>query len=126
MNWAVGREYIDRTAFRRGTETLVRKLREDNQRLRRISEDEEARLLAVAPPLLRSMIIAGLDTGMRQGEMLALRFKDIDFARGLITPRGETTKTSRLVERNVPLAEVRDLLGLRVHHRDRALRQPEA
>jgi hypothetical protein len=82
MNWAVGREYIDRTPFRRGTETLVRKLREDNQRRRRIAEDEEARLLAVAPPLLRSMIIAALDTGMRLGEMLALRFKDVDFARG--------------------------------------------
>jgi integrase len=81
MNWAVGREYIDRTPFRRGTETLIRKLREDNQRRRRISEDEEARLLSAAPPVLRSMIISALDTGMRQGEMLALRFADIDFAR---------------------------------------------
>jgi hypothetical protein len=44
MNWAVGRESINRTPFRRGTETLVRKLREDNQRRRQISEDEEARL----------------------------------------------------------------------------------
>jgi integrase len=105
MNWAVGREYIDRTPFRRGTETLVRKLREDNQRRRRMSEDEEAQLLAVAPPLLRSLIIAGLDTGMRQGEMLALRFKDIDFARGLITPRGETTKSRRT--RLVPIATAR-------------------
>ena len=40
MNWAVGREYLDRTPFRRGTE----------------------RLLAVAPPLLRSMLINALDT----------------------------------------------------------------
>ncbi|HXE79429.1 MAG TPA: hypothetical protein VNK41_01650 [Vicinamibacterales bacterium] len=67
MNWAVGREYIDRTPFRRGTETLIRKLREDNQRRRRIPEEEEAQLLMVAPPLLRSMIITALDTGMRQG-----------------------------------------------------------
>jgi integrase len=102
MNWAVGREYIDRTPFRRGTETLVRKLREDNQRRRRIGEHEEARLLAVAPPLLRSMITAALDTGMRQGEMLALRFKDVDSARGLITLRGETTKSRRT--RLVPIA----------------------
>jgi hypothetical protein len=29
------------------------------------SEDEEERLLQVAPPLLRSMIITALDTGMR-------------------------------------------------------------
>jgi integrase len=92
-------------AFRVVAETLVRKLREDNQRRRRISEDEEARLLAVAPPLLRSMIIAALDTGMRQGEMLALRFKDVDFARGLITLRGETTKSRRT--RLVPIATAR-------------------
>jgi integrase len=105
MNWAVGREYIDRTPFRRGTETLVRKLREDNQRRRRIAEDEEARLLTVAPPLLRSMIIAALDTGMRQGEMFALRFTDIDFTRGLITLRGETTKSRRT--RLVPIATAR-------------------
>jgi len=105
MNWAVGREYIDRTPFRRGTETLVRKLREDNQRRRRVAENEEARLLAVAPPLLRSMIIAALDTGMRQGEMLALRFKDLDLIRGLITLRGETTKSRRT--RLVPIATAR-------------------
>ena len=74
MNWAVGREYLDRTPFRRGTEALIRKLQEDNRRRHRISEDEEARLLAFAPPFLRSMIITALDTGMRLGEMLALRF----------------------------------------------------
>jgi hypothetical protein len=53
LNWAVGREYLDRTPFRRGTETLIRKLREDNQRRRRLTEEEEARLLEVAPPFLR-------------------------------------------------------------------------
>jgi integrase len=105
MNWAVGREYLDRTPFRRGTETLIRKLREDNRRRRRISEDEEARLLAFAPPLLRSMIITALDTGMRLGEMLALRFGCIDFARGLITLRGETTKSRQT--RFVPIATAR-------------------
>jgi integrase len=105
MNWALGREYIDRTPFRRGTETLIRKLREDNQRRRRISEDEEARLLAAAPPLLRSMIITALDTGTRQGEMLAVRFSDIDFARGLIKLRGETMKSKKT--RFVPIATAR-------------------
>jgi len=29
MNWAVGREYLERTPFRRGTETLIRKQHED-------------------------------------------------------------------------------------------------
>ena len=58
FNWAVGREYLDRTPFRRGTEVLIRLELEDNVRRRRISPDEEAALLRVAAPLLRSMIIA--------------------------------------------------------------------
>src|SRR5437016_2363542 len=47
MNWAVGREHLHRTPFRRGTETLIRKQHEDNRRRRRISEEEERTLLAV-------------------------------------------------------------------------------
>ena len=105
LNWAVGREYLDRTPFRRGTETLIRKLHEDNRRRRRISPDEEDRLLAVAPAHLRWLIIAALDSGMRRGEMLALRFRDVDPARGLITLRGETTKSRKT--RVVPIATTR-------------------
>ena len=67
LSWAVSREYLDRTRFCRGSETLIHKLREDNRRRRRIAEDEEARLLDAAPPLLRTMMITALDTGMRRG-----------------------------------------------------------
>ena len=95
LNWAVGREYLEKTPFRRGTETLIKKLREDNMRRRRLSEDEEARILTYAPTHLRSAMITALDTGMRRGEMLALRFADIDFENGLITLRGETTRAAR-------------------------------
>ena len=105
LNWAVGREYLERTPFRRGTETLIRKQHEDNQRRRRLAEDEEKKLLAVATPFLRSMIIAALDTGMRQGEMLALRFGDIDWKRQLIVLRGVTTKSKRT--RVVPISTTR-------------------
>jgi len=105
MNWAVGREYLDRTPFRRGSETLIRKQHEDNQRRRRLAEDEEARLLSAAAPFLRSMMVAALDTGMRRGEMLALRFADIDMTRLLITLRGVTTKSRKT--RFVPIATER-------------------
>ncbi len=86
-----------RTPFRRGTEVLVRMELEDNRCRRRVSEEEKAALLAVASPILLSMIIAALDTGMRRGEMPAL-YKDLTFeclegnAKG---PRsGETTNES--------------------------------
>jgi integrase len=110
LNWAVGREYLDRTPFRRGTEVLVRLEREDNKRRRRVSEEEEAALLAVASPQLRSMIIAALDTGMRRGEMLALRFGDVDWKRRVIVLRGETTKSRRT--RVVPIGTSRLLAVL--------------
>ncbi len=110
LNWAVGREYLDRTPFRRGTEVLIRMELEDNKRRRRISEAEEAALLAVASPHLRSMIIAALDTGMRRGEMLALQFADIDWKRRMITLRGATTKSRRT--RVVPIGTARLLAVL--------------
>jgi integrase len=105
MNWAVGREYLQRTPFQRGTETLIKNLHEDNKRRRRVSDDEESALLRVAPPHIRAMLVAALDTGMRRGEMLALRFADIDMARGLIVLRGETTKSKK--SRLVPLSTER-------------------
>jgi integrase len=105
MNWAVAREYIQRTPFRRGTETLIKKLHDDSRRRRRVSEDEEAALLGAAPPQIRAMLIAAIDTGMRRGEMLALRFGDIDMERGLIVLRGETTKSKKT--RLVPISTER-------------------
>jgi len=105
LNWAVAREYLDRTPFRRGSENLVRPEIEDNTRRRRVTEQEEADLLAAAPPYLRTLIIGALDTGMRRGEMLALRWADVDLGTGLITLRGATTKSRRT--RQVPIATQR-------------------
>jgi integrase len=110
FNWAVGREYIEKTPFRRGTLVLIRMELEDNKRRRRISEDEETALIAVAPLHLRAMIITALDTGMRRGEMLALRFSDIDWNRRLITLRGSTTKSKKT--RQVPIGTERLLAVL--------------
>jgi site-specific recombinase XerD len=105
LNWAVGREYITSTPFKRGSETLIKKFQEDNVRRRRIDEQEEAALLAQAPTHIQALIVAAIDTGMRSGEMLALRFVDIDLERGLITLRGETTKSRKT--RLVPIATTR-------------------
>lgn len=67
FNWAIGREYLERTPFRRGTQTLIKKLCEDNRPRRRLSEQEEGKILSFAPPHLRSLMIVALDTGKRRG-----------------------------------------------------------
>ena len=44
-----------------------------------LSWEEQERLLAVASPRLRVLIVVGLETGMRTGEMLKLQWKEIGF-----------------------------------------------
>lgn len=105
FNWAIGREYIERSPFRRGTQTLVRQEAEDNRRHRRINHEEERRLLAFAPEHLRPMIVTALDAGLRRGEMLALTWSDVDARPGWLRLRGETTKSGKT--RWVPAATSR-------------------
>lgn len=50
----------------------------DRARTRYLSTDEKQRLLAVCPPALRRIVLFALKTGMRQGEILGLRWEDVD------------------------------------------------
>jgi integrase len=62
---------------------------------------EEENLLAVARPRIRVLTVLGIETGMRTGEMLGLRWTDIDFLDGLI--RVEKSKTASGI-RSVPVS----------------------
>lgn len=44
-----------------------------------LSWDEQEKLLAVSPPRIRVLTVLGTETGMRRGEMLGLRWEDVDF-----------------------------------------------
>jgi integrase len=105
LNWAVRREYLAASPFTKGGVSVVKLDREDNRRNRRVSDDEEKRLLAAAPPMLRALIILALDTGVRAGEMLAVRVRDADLDRGEITLRASTTKSGKT--RTVPISTQR-------------------
>jgi len=50
----------------------------DSARLRWLTVDEAQRLQNAAPPALRALVAAGLNTGCRAGELLALRAGDYD------------------------------------------------
>jgi integrase len=71
---------------------------DERHRERVLSRDEETRLLAqcVGPrEHLLGIVICALDTGMRQGEILKLRWSDVDLKRGFITVEAMHTKTLR-------------------------------
>lgn len=78
--------------------------KEPRTRLRVLEVEEEARLLAVSPEPLRSMITIAINTGLRRSELLTLRWADVDLRRGLLTVAAAYAKTGRT--RTVPLNSI--------------------
>lgn len=96
LNIAERNGWISRNPFKCG-DSLIH-VADEKKRERILTRDEESKLLAQCigkRKHLRPIIIAGLDTGCRLGELLKLRFKDIDFENNLITIQAFNTKTMR-------------------------------
>jgi integrase len=66
-----------------------------------LSVEEEAPLLEVAATHLRPLVIAGLDTGMRRGELFAQLGEDIDLHRKVLSVTH--SKTAGGEQREIPL-----------------------
>ena len=65
----------------------------ENLRERILSFDDEEALIGVASGHLRSMIIVGLNTGMRRNEILKLKWEQVDFVMMLV--KVENTKSGK-------------------------------
>lgn len=70
-----------------------------NQIDRWLTEEEETRLLNVAPAWLTEVIVFALNTGMRQGEILSVQWRDADFSRGTLV----VMKSKNRERRTLPL-----------------------
>ncbi len=63
-----------------------------------------------AAPELRPLLLCAVSTGMRRGDLLALRWQDVDLSEGTLLVRAETTKTGK--QRRVPMCQpLRESLG---------------
>jgi len=62
----------------------IKQQRENNHRLRFLSEEEIARLLYICHPRVFPVVACALLTGMRKGEILGLRWENIDIERGTL------------------------------------------
>ncbi len=99
LNKAVEWGLLETSPFTRGKRLLFR---ENNHRLRFLSEMEVEALLKVCPPHLKPIVEAAIHTGMRRGEILSLGWEQI--RNGLIY----LTETKSGKARQIP---INDRLG---------------
>jgi integrase len=87
-----------------GSDTLISSS-DETKRTRVLSREEEELLLDACDEnrsKLRPIIIMALDTGMRRGEILSLRWRDVDFENKRVNIQAMNTKTLR--SRSVPIS----------------------
>jgi len=72
----------------------------DNIRVRYLDEAEAKRLVQVCQEPLKSIVLVALNTGMRRGEVLNLRWQDINFTERFITVRETKSKKNRHIPMN--------------------------
>jgi len=85
----------------------IKLLREPSGRVRYLTDEEEARLMAALPTEAdRQQVTILLQTGLRKSEFLGLRWKDLDLRAGVLTiPRAKNGET-----RHVPMTS--DVRGI--------------
>ncbi|MDT7779077.1 MAG: hypothetical protein QOC99_1589 [Acidobacteriota bacterium] len=96
LNIAERNGWIPKNPFKMG-DALIH-ASDEIKRERILTRDEETRLLAACVGRrahLRPIIVAALDTGCRLGELLKMRWRDVDLNAGLITIEAFNTKTMR-------------------------------
>jgi integrase len=82
----------------------VKSLREDNGRIRFLSEEEETQLLPHCGPNLKPLVMTALHTGFRKSELLSLRWENVDRRHRLIRVDAGYVKKQEV--RSVPMNEV--------------------
>jgi len=103
LNVAQREGWILRNPFVAGDSLIS--VADEQKRERILKREEEAKLLAAcdtpqrAP--LRAILMCALDTGMRQGEIFSLRWRDVEFENGLLNIQAFHTKTMK--ERQVAI-----------------------
>lgn len=99
LNVAVQEGWIRKNPMHAGDSLIC--IAAEHKRERILMFEEERRLLDACTGRrehLRPIVIAALETGMRRGELLKLKWNDIDFERRIILVRAFNTKTMRARE----------------------------
>ena len=99
-------EWIDKNPFERV------KIEKPNNKIERwLSEQEEISLLKASLPWLREIIIFALHSGMRQNEILSLKWTQVDLKRRTVTLLVTKNKEKRTIPLNKTLIDLLQSIG---------------
>jgi integrase len=98
-------EMVEQSPFERGKSLM---LKENNERVRFLNDDEIQRLLENSVPHLKDIIICAINTGMRRGEILSLKWGQI--REGFIYLQKTKTKEKR----EIPVNDELEILFKRI------------
>jgi integrase len=99
--------------------TVKRKLKKAaNARRRTLTIEEYLKLVEVAAPHLKGIIVVAFNTGMRTGELRGLRWSHIDREKGIIQLPAELTKESKakMIPMNHHVMEILASIPQAIHH----------
>ena len=129
FNVALQRNKVGHTPFRHNGVVVVKLLREDNQRERYLTDEEETRLRAACAasryPWLFSIVVTALHSRLRRIEMLMPRWRNLDLVKRRLIIRPTHHKSHR--RRVIPFHDqLHDVLSGHRLDSDGATKGPEA
>ncbi|MFC1529292.1 tyrosine-type recombinase/integrase [Gemmatimonadota bacterium] len=85
----------------------IENLRESKMGDRYLEDSEYQTLLAACDPILRALVVLAANTGIRRGELMTLRWEDVDFDNAQLVIRAVNSKTaeSRVVPLNLDVID---------------------
>jgi integrase len=97
--WAMYRKHVEANPFRR----VPRYDESGRAREVYLTAAECDVLLSACSDDVRPLVLAGIHTGAREGQLIALEWRDVDFARCIVRFRGEEEKSGE--GRDVPMTQ---------------------
>lgn len=81
----------------------IKKLKENNEKIRYLTIEEEKRLFEVLPEHIKPIVVCALQTGMRRSNILNLRWEQIDFEYNFIEIEKQENKGHKIIR--IPISE---------------------
>ncbi len=103
FNWAIKNEKTSVNPMKK-----VRMMQENNTRLRYLSREESQKLLEHCTEQIRPIVITALLTGMRRGEILGLKWEDVNPGQGIIALKHTKSGKTRYIPISSELMKVLD------------------